>query len=324
MLQRGVVFLILLIICSYTIFGCPGSCWNEEEYKCDPNCDDFTGASGAEVADFCDTYPCSDSQIDAMSPSQLNEFYNNLGMVTKYPDNFKQYCKSYTCTSTQLSYVNSMQINDQEDFWSDQTLKVKYTTQYTDYIIAHPDFAATQIYAERSYGYTTTIRILESLPSPSIRAYPTVSAAMIDYYDNGNEDEIPTIDVLNEICGSDYSACKDLYWRNIQFDVKDQVDPTVMDLATFVKAFNDMLGTGENIELLKKFFKHGLSLSFLDDISIDNIIANINWEMLDDQTILEALQEQGYPIEILDIPPGTTIDIINGNRLNSPSIHVNS
>jgi len=97
-----------------------------------------------------------------------------------------------------------------------------------------------------------------------------------------------------------------------------------MDLATFVKAFNDMLGTGENIELLKKFFKHGLSLSFLDDISIDNIIANINWEMLDDQTILEALQEQGYPIEILDIPPGTTIDIINGNRLNSPSIHVNS
>jgi len=179
------IYLFLIVSFLINSFICVNAdCTPCEEGPSGCDCTSINYGTGADAAEYCDINPCSSSQINSMTPYQLSEFYSNLGMVTKYSSNFKQYCKDHTCTSTQLSYVDSLSTTDQEDFWSDHTIKTKYPDEYKAYLIAHPDFAAEQIYAERLQGYTTTIRILETLPSPSIRTDPQVAAAMIDYYDN--------------------------------------------------------------------------------------------------------------------------------------------
>ena len=94
MLKRGVTLLIILILNLLIVYSCPTNCYDFDEDKCDPNCDDFTGATGPEILDFENNYGLTNSQLNSLTPYQLSEFYNNLGMVTKYPDNFKAYCKT--------------------------------------------------------------------------------------------------------------------------------------------------------------------------------------------------------------------------------------
>jgi len=112
MLKRGVVFLIFLILNIIIANACPPNCYDYEELECKAGCTDFTGATGADLIEYGTTYDLSTSQLNSMTPYQLSEFYSNLGMAQKYPDNFKQYCKDHTCTDTQLSYVDSISITD--------------------------------------------------------------------------------------------------------------------------------------------------------------------------------------------------------------------